>query len=224
MDNSIINIKHLYKSYGEKKRTISVLQDINLNVREGEFISIIGESGSGKTTLLNIIGTLDKYDAGEVYIDGFLLKNMGDSAKAKFRSQNIGFVFQNYSLIPSLNVLENILLPLNLCKKKRTNEEINELLEDLGIYEKRNDNVNCLSGGEKQRVAIARGLIHLPRIILADEPTGNLDSKNGDEVIKLLREITKKNCTTLLMVTHNERYARCADSCVEIRDGKLYKF
>lgn len=217
----MIKVKHLYKYYGQKNNKICILDDVNFSIGEGEFVAVIGESGSGKTTLLNILGTLDYFDGGEVYIDGFLLKNDSDKNRAKFRAKNLGFVFQKYNLINGLTVFDNIVLPLEIEKRRVDKQEIYMLMEMLGVLEKREQLVDYLSGGECQRVAIARGLVHDPKVILADEPTGNLDSRNGDDVMRILTGLARERKKTIVMVTHNRSYATLADRCIRIRDGKI---
>ncbi len=173
--------------------------------------------------MLNLLGLLDVYQKGEMILNGSFVNNTSDRKRAKLRSENIGFVFQKYNLINGLTVLENILFPLNINKKKVKETEIADLINRLGLTKIQDNKVDCLSGGESQRVAIARALISQPKLILADEPTGNLDSKNGDEVMNMFLGLAKEKRITIIMVTHNEKYAKYADRCVRIQDGKLYE-
>ncbi|MEK6265661.1 MAG: ABC transporter ATP-binding protein [Clostridium sp.] len=218
-----LEIKNINKIYGTKIKT-QVLFDINLSVEEGEFISIIGQSGSGKSTLLNIIGTLDAPTSGDVIINGININNMSQNHLAKVRNEQLGFIFQFHYLLPEFTVMENILMPYMLSGKKVTNEirvRAEELLNIVGLSTVKNNMATDLSGGQQQRTAVARALINNPKIILADEPTGNLDSSTTDEVYELLRDINKKFNTTFLIITHDNRIAEKADRIIEVTDGTI---
>lgn len=219
---SIIEIKKLCKSYGNNEQKLEVLKYVDLTVNHGEFVAILGPSGSGKSTLLNLIGGLDDYDSGEIFIDGHNYKGLNEKERAEYRRKKIGFVFQAFNLIPTLNVTENILLPLVFDNKKMDTEYCDELLKLLDVYEKKSNMPNKLSGGEQQRVAIVRALINKPDIILADEPTGNLDTKSGQKVMELFVNCVKKYGNTLLMITHNEEIAMMADRIIKVQDGLIY--
>ncbi len=190
-------------------------------MEQGEFVAIIGTSGSGKSTLLNMLGGLDRPTSGSVRVDKFELGKLSDEDLTVFRRQRIGFVFQNYNLVPILNVYENIIMPIQLDNKKPDERFIQEVVELLGLEKKLNNMPNTLSGGQQQRVSIARALASKPAIILADEPTGNLDSKTSNEVIELLRITSQKFHQTIVMITHNPEIAKQADRCIRIEDGKV---
>ncbi|MCI8327261.1 MAG: ABC transporter ATP-binding protein [Lachnospiraceae bacterium] len=219
---SILELRHVEKIYGEKENQVKALRDISMQVKEGEFVAIVGTSGSGKSTLLNLVGGLDVPTAGKIFVKG---REIGSSSRKKltiFRRRNIGFVFQNYSLIPVLNAYDNVALPLTFDRGSCINRNyIEELLRELGIWEKRKNYPSELSGGQQQRVAIARALVNKPAILLADEPTGNLDSATTVEVIGLLKTSSKKYNQTILMVTHNEAIAQTCDRIVHIEDGMV---
>jgi len=218
-----LEIKNINKIYGTKIKT-QVLFDVNLSVEEGEFISIIGQSGSGKSTLLNIIGTLDTPTTGDVIINGININNMSQNHLAKVRNEQLGFIFQFHYLLPEFTVIENVLMPYMLSGKKMTNEirqRAEELLDIVGLSNVKNNKATDLSGGQQQRTAVARALINNPKIILADEPTGNLDSNTTDEVYALLRDINKKYNTTFLIITHDNRIANKADRIIEVTDGVI---
>lgn len=219
MNDYIIKIKDLEKRYDEGK--ITALSGLNLKIKKGEFVSIMGPSGSGKSTLLNMIGALDTADSGRIRVAGIDLTIKKDLSQ--FRSQEIGFVFQMHNLIPNLNVLENVEIPMfeGSLNSKQMQERALELLKAVGLEDKISQTPNKLSGGERQRVAIARALVNHPSIILADEPTGSLDSKTGDMILKLLRDLHEKENVTLVMVTHEPYVAKMADRIVYVRDGKV---
>lgn len=220
---NIIELKNINKIYGKSVKT-QVLYDINLSFKEGSFNSIIGSSGSGKTTLLNIMGTLDKPTTGQVYIDNKRINDMSRTALASLRNRKIGFIFQFHYLLPEFNVIENVLIPHTIKKffyGKKTREKGEELLDIVGLSEFKNKKVYDLSGGQQQRVAIARALMNEPKIILADEPTGNLDSKSAKAVYNVFRKINKRFKTTFIVITHDDRIAREADRIIKIRDGMV---
>lgn len=223
MANNIINLKDINKIYGTTIKT-QVLYDINLSFEEGSFNSIIGASGSGKSTLLNILGTLDKPTSGEVYIDGTRTDTMKKNKLADLRNQTIGFIFQFHYLLPEFTALENVLMPYNIQHSKPSKETIEraeELLDMVGLTKVKNNLATNMSGGQQQRTAIARALINNPKIILADEPTGNLDSESTENVYNILRDINQKFNTTLVVITHDRRIAEKADRIVEIKDGRI---
>jgi len=221
MNEYIIEIKDLKKRYDEGK--IAALNGLDLKIKKGEFVSIMGPSGSGKSTLLNMIGALDTAESGQIIVAGIDLTVKKDLSQ--FRSQEIGFVFQMHNLIPNLNVLENVEIPMfeNNLNSKQMQERALELLKAVGLEDKIRQTPNKLSGGERQRVAIARALVNHPSIILADEPTGSLDSKTGDIILKLLRDLHEQENVTLVMVTHEPYVAKMADRLVYVRDGKVYE-
>ena len=214
-----VEIKDLYKSY--EKGKIKALNGINLTIKEGEFVSIIGPSGSGKSTLLNMLGALDIPDSGVINVAGKDLKS--DKKLNKFRAEQIGFIFQLHNLIPNINVRENIEIPMYTQKlsSSKMKERSLKLLEDVGLYDKADILPNKLSGGERQRVAIARALANNPSIILADEPTGSLDSKTSNKILKLLINLHKDKKATLIIVTHDMDVAKLADRYIEVLDGKI---
>lgn len=218
----IISLKKVNKFYGDQKE-FHALKDIDFSVEDGEFVVILGQSGSGKSTLLNIIGGLDTYDSGEVVLDGKNYQDANDYIMSKFRSETIGFVFQAYNLIPVLSVYENIVFPVEISRRKVDDEYINALMEGLSITEKKFSYPNKLSGGQQQRVAIARALANKPKIILADEPTGNLDVATGEEVLSLLKKSAKQFGQTMIMITHNPEIAKLADRIVTLKDGQFEK-
>jgi lipoprotein-releasing system ATP-binding protein len=215
----MLEVKNITKSYGG----LQVLKGINLHIRKGEIVSIVGASGAGKSTLLQIVGTLDKPDGGEVIIDQQNLANMEDSALAAFRNKNIGFIFQFHNLLPEFTAFENVCIPAYIGgkDKKATETRANELLYLLGLSHRLSHKPSELSGGEQQRVAIARALINNPAIIFADEPSGNLDSNNAEELHKLFFKLREDLQQTFVIVTHNAKLADMADRKLEIRDGKI---
>ena len=218
---NILEVKDLCKTYGTGETAVHALNHISFSVRKGEFIAIVGESGSGKSTLLNVVGALDNATSGKVLIDGKDIFSMSEKKLTVFRRQHIGFIFQSFNLIPELNVEQNITFPLLLDYKKPNPKFVNELLNVLGLMERRNHLPSQLSGGQQQRVAIGRALVTRPALIMADEPTGNLDSKNSQEVIALLQSMSSKYQQTILMITHNENHAGAADRGFRMSDGVL---
>lgn len=220
MDN-IIEIKNIYKTYGYGENRVKALIDVSLNVKVGEFIAVTGMSGSGKSTLLHCLGGLEKPEKGEVIVEGTSIYNMKDAPLTIFRRRRIGFVFQFFNLMESMNVYENIVLPISLDGRKEDKEYINDLISLLGLNEKKYSYINELSGGQQQRVAIARALASKPAILLCDEPTGNLDSANTKEVLDILKLSQKKYNQTIIMVTHENSLALKADRIVIMQDGKL---
>ena len=217
----IIELKKIEKEYGNNNNKVNALRGIDFLVNEGEFIAIMGPSGSGKSTLLNMLGGLDRLTSGDIYINNKKLGNMKDEELTIFRRRNIGFVFQNYNLVPILNVYENIVLPIELDGMKIDEEYIDSIINTLGLNQKLTNMPNNLSGGQQQRVAIARAIATKPSIILADEPTGNLDSKTSMDVIGLLKMTSQKFNQTIVMITHNEEIAQLADRIIRIEDGKI---
>ena len=220
---SILKANNLIKIYGKDENMVSALNDVSLEIQEGEFVAIVGTSGSGKSTLLNMLGGLDTMTRGEVYINGKRINDMNDEELTIFRRRNIGFVFQNYNLVPILNVYENIVLPIELDGVKIDTEYVDSIIEILGLKDKITNMPNNLSGGQQQRVAIARALATKPAIILADEPTGNLDSKTSMDVIGLLKMTSNKFNQTIVMITHNEEIAQLADRVIRIEDGRIVR-
>ena len=219
---SILELQNVRKTYGEQENQVKALQNINMQVEEGEFVAIVGTSGSGKSTLLNVIGGLDTPTQGKIFIKNREIGSLSRKELTIFRRRNIGFVFQNYSLMPVLNVYDNVALPITFDRGKHINHKyIEELLRELGIWEKRKKYPNELSGGQQQRVAIARALVNKPAILLCDEPTGNLDSATTIEVMGLLKSSCRKYKQTILMVTHNEAIAQTCDRVIHIEDGQI---
>lgn len=217
----ILRVENLGKVYGKGETKVTALDNVSFKVNKGEFVAIVGASGSGKSTLLHLIGGLDKPTSGKVFIDGNDIYKLNDDKLAIFRRRQVGFIYQFYNLLPILNVVENITLPLSLDKKSVSDEKINEMLRLLGLEKRKAHLPNELSGGEQQRTSIGRALITNPAIILADEPTGNLDSKASEEVIALLMKSNKEYAQTILMITHNMEIAKCADRIIKIADGKI---
>lgn len=217
----ILETVNLRKIYGEGDNCTHALDGVSLSVEKGEFMAIVGASGSGKSTLLNMIGGLDTPTDGEVIISGEKLKSKTDEELTIFRRRNIGFIFQNYNLIPMLNVYENIVLPMELDGRSVDKKYLDKVIKILGLEKKLKNLPNSLSGGQQQRVAIARALVSKPSIILADEPTGNLDSRNSAEVIKLLHETSSMFGQTIVMITHNDEIAELADHRIRIEDGRI---
>lgn len=217
----ILETKALKRSYGKGENAVKAVDGVDLAVEEGEFLAVVGSSGSGKTTLLHMIGGLDKPTEGKVFIDHKDIYAMNENQLAIFRRRKVGFVFQSYNLIPVLNVWENVVLPMELDAREVDKSFVGDLLETLHISDKRKALPNQLSGGQQQRVAIARALAPRPSIVLADEPTGNLDSKTSLEVVALLKQSVKKYCQTLIMITHNETLAQMADGIIRLEDGRI---
>lgn len=220
---NILELRNINKIYGEKIKT-QVLFDINLSFEESTFNSIIGASGSGKSTLMNIIGTLDRATSGEVFVDGRNISNMNKNQLATLRNETIGFIFQFHYLLPEFTVLENILIPYRIKHNKVTKEALNranDLIEIVGLTKVKNNKATDISGGQQQRAAIARSLINSPRIILGDEPTGNLDSETTETVYNLLKEINREFKSTFIVITHDKRIAEKADRIIEIKDGRI---
>lgn len=220
---SILKTIHLTKQYGNEPNIVKALDDVSISVEQGEFVAVIGTSGSGKSTLLNMLGGLDRPSSGSINVDKFELGKFSDEDLTVFRRQRIGFVFQNYNLIPILNVYENIILPIQLDGKKPDDTFVQEVITLLGLEKKLYDMPNMLSGGQQQRVSIARALASKPAIILADEPTGNLDTRTSNEVIELLKITSRKFHQTIVMITHNPEIAGQADRCIRIEDGRVYE-
>lgn len=219
----ILEVKNLKKYYGEGNTLVRALDGIDLKVEKGEFVAIVGSSGSGKSTLLHMLGGLDIPSEGEVWVDGKELSKLNENQLAVFRRRKIGFVFQNYNLIPLLSVYENIILPRPLDGKKADYKFVEELLSLLGLKEKMESFPNELSGGQQQRVAIARALATRPAILLADEPTGNLDSKASQDVISLMKAMNEHYSQTIVLITHNQEIAQLAGRIIRIEDGKILK-
>lgn len=220
---NILDIINLNKTYGKGENKVHALKDINLSIEKGKFTAIIGPSGSGKSTLLNCIAGLDNISSGKVLLNGKDISTLNENKLSKLRSEEFGFIFQSFNLIPVINVYENIILPISIDDKKVDKEYINNIIEKLGLKDKINKFPNELSGGQQQRVAIARALANKPKIIFADEPTGNLDSKTTEEVMDLLESCVKNFGQTLVMITHNNEIAKTADVCIEIKDGEIIK-
>ncbi|AUN16084.1 ABC transporter ATP-binding protein [Paraclostridium sordellii] len=218
---NMLDIISLNKIYGKGENKVQALKDINLSIEKGKFTAIIGPSGSGKSTLLNCIAGLDNISSGKVLLEGKDISTLSDNGLSKLRSEEFGFIFQSFNLIPVINVYENIILPISIDDKKVDKGHIDNIIDKLGLKDKINKFPNELSGGQQQRVAIARALANKPKIIFADEPTGNLDSKTTDEVMNLLNSCVEEFGQTLVMITHNNEIAKMADICIEIRDGKI---
>lgn len=221
---NLLEVKSISKTYGSGETAVHALKNASFSVPKGEFVAIVGESGSGKSTLLNMLGALDTPTSGEVLIDGKDILAMKDSALTIFRRRNIGFIFQAFNLIPELTVEQNMIFPILLDYQKPNKKYLEELLTVLNLKERRHHLPSQLSGGQQQRVAIGRALITRPSLILADEPTGNLDSQNSSEVIALLKETSKKYEQTIIMITHNRSIAQTADHVLQVSDGVLTDF
>ena len=217
----ILETKDLCKNYGSKDTFVKALDHVNLQVKSGEFVALVGTSGSGKSTLLHMLGGLDRPTSGEVYVDGKNIFTLKDEALTIFRRRKIGFVFQQYNLLPIMNVYENIVLPIGLDGNKPDETYVKEIIHFLGLDSKMKNMSGNLSGGQQQRVAIARALASKPAILLADEPTGNLDSRTSQDVMGLLKVTGERFGQTIVMITHNEEIAQMADRIVRIEDGKV---
>jgi len=221
---NLLEVQSISKIYGSGEAAVHALKDVSFSVPKGEFVAVVGESGSGKSTLLNMVGALDNPTSGKVFIDGKDIFAMKDSSLTIFRRRNIGFIFQSFNLIPELNVEQNIIFPVLLDYQKPNKKYLEELLMVLNLKERRHHLPSQLSGGQQQRVAIGRALITRPSLILADEPTGNLDTQNSSEVIALLKEAAKTYEQTIVMITHNRSIAQTADRVLQVSDGVLTDF
>ena len=219
----ILKVEKLTKIYGKDSTQVVALDNVSFSVKKGEFVAIVGASGSGKSTLLHLIGGVDRPTSGKVYIDGNDIFDFNDDKLAIFRRRQVGLIYQFYNLIPILNVEENITLPLSLDNREVDQEKLDGLLNLLGLQNRRTHLPNELSGGQQQRTSIGRALITDPTIILADEPTGNLDSKSSDEIVALLKKSNKELKQTIIMITHNMEIAKVADRIIKIEDGKIVK-
>ena len=221
---NLLEVKSICKTYGSGEAAVQALKNVSFGVPKGEFVAVVGESGSGKSTLLNMVGALDTPTSGKVFIDGNDTFSMKDNALTVFRRRNVGFIFQAFNLIPELTVEQNIIFPVLLDYQKPNKKYLEKLLTVLNLKERRNHFPSQLSGGQQQRVAIGRALITRPALILADEPTGNLDSQNSSEVIALLKQASKKYEQPILMITHNRSIAQTADRVLQVSDGTLTDF
>ena len=219
----ILKVEHVSKVYGEGPTAVKALDDISFSVNKGEFVAIIGPSGSGKSTLLHILGGVDYPSSGNVYIDQTNIYDLNETQLAVFRRRQIGLIYQFYNLMPVLNVRENVALPLLLDHRKVDEAQLDELLKTLGLSERVNHLPNELSGGQQQRVSIGRALINYPALVLADQPTGNLDGKNSQEILELLKLSNKTYNQTLIVITHDEKIALQADRIISIEDGRIMK-
>ena len=219
----ILKVENLTRIYGKGTTKVIALDNVTFSVEKGEFVAIVGASGSGKSTLLHLIGGVDRPTSGKVYIDGKDIYSLNDDKLAIFRRRQVGLVYQFYNLIPILNVEENITLPLDLDNRKVDNKHLKQLLDLLGLENRKTHLPNQLSGGQQQRTSIGRALITNPTIVLADEPTGNLDSKSSDEIVALLKKSNREYKQTIIMITHNMEVAKCADRIIKIEDGKIVK-
>ena len=219
--NTILQTINLKKYYGEGENIVKAIDNTNINIFQGEFVAIVGKSGSGKSTLLHMLGALDKPTSGEVIIDNKYISTMKEEELAIFRRRKIGFIFQYYNLIPSINVWENIVLPIGLDSRRVDKDFVNDILDTLGLKEKKHNMPNTLSGGQQQRVAIARALASKPSIILADEPTGNLDEETAEEVIEILKGCSHKMNKCVIIVTHSNYLARQVDEILRLKKGEL---
>ncbi len=217
----ILKVENLTKVYGKGSTEVRALDDVSFSVKKGEFVAIVGASGSGKSTLLHLLGGVDRPTSGKVFIDGEDIFKLNDEKLAIFRRRQVGLIYQFYNLIPILNAEENITLPLALDNRKVDKEELDELIKLLGLERRKKHLPNELSGGQQQRVSIGRALITKPTIVLADEPTGNLDSKSSDEIVALLKKSNKEYKQTIVMITHNMEIAKEADRVIKIEDGKI---
>ena len=221
MSDIILKAEHLVKTYGSGETAVKALDDVSLEVSKGEFVAIVGQSGSGKSTLLHMLGAMDYPDSGTLTVDGEDVFSMKDDALAQYRRRKAGFVFQFFNLLPVMTAKENILIPLSLDGQKADEAYLNEIAETMGIADRLSHYPHQLSGGQQQRVAIARAMISKPAVILADEPTGNLDSASGNEILSLLKTTIKKYDQTLILITHDMNVAEKADRIITIKDGKI---
>lgn len=219
----ILKVENLVKTYGEGDNIVNAVDNISLSVNKGEFVAIVGASGSGKSTLLHLLGGVDRPTSGKIYIDGNEINNMNNDKLAIFRRRQIGIVYQFYNLIPILTVEENISLPCDLDGNRPDKERMDLILKSFGLFERRNHLPNELSGGQQQRTSIARALINNPAILLADEPTGNLDSKSTEEIMSILKMSNRDFNQTIIMITHNLKIAKEADRIITIQDGKILR-
>ena len=219
----ILRVENLTKIYGKDLAKVVALDNVSFSVQKGEFVAIVGASGSGKSTLLHLLGGVDRPTSGKVYIDGKDIYDFNDDKLAIFRRRQVGLIYQFYNLIPILNVEENITLPLSLDNREVEQKTLDEMLKLLGLQNRKTHLPNELSGGQQQRTSIGRALITNPTIILADEPTGNLDSKSSDEIVALLKKSNKEFKQTIIMITHNMEIAKCADRILKIEDGRIVK-
>lgn len=219
----ILKVENLTKIYGEGNNKVVALDNVSFSVEKGEFLAIVGASGSGKSTLLHLLGGVDKPTKGKVYVNGKDIYELSDDNLAIFRRRQVGLIYQFYNLISILNVEENITLPLELDNRKVDQEDLKEIVNNLGLTKRKKHLPNELSGGQQQRVSIGRALITHPAIVLADEPTGNLDSKSSDEIVELLRKTNKEYKQTIIMITHNMEIAKMADRIIEIEDGHIVR-
>lgn len=219
----ILRVENLVKTYGEGDNVVNAVDNISLSVNKGEFVAIVGASGSGKSTLLHLLGGVDRPTSGKIYIDGNEINNMNNDKLAIFRRRQIGIVYQFYNLIPILTVEENISLPCDLDGNRPDKERMDLILKSFGLFERRNHLPNELSGGQQQRTSIARALINNPAILLADEPTGNLDSKSTEEIMSILKMSNRDFNQTIIMITHNLEIAKEADRIITIQDGKILR-
>ena len=217
----ILKVENLCKNYGKGETLVKALDNVSFSVEKGEFIAIVGSSGSGKSTLLHILGGVDRPTSGKVYVDGVDVYELNETNLAIFRRRQVGLIYQFYNLIPILNIKENITLPILLDNKKPDEKYLNELIETLGLSNRVSHLPNELSGGQQQRVSIGRALMNRPALLLADEPTGNLDSKAGREIIELLKLSNQKYKQTIIMITHDHNLALCADRIITLEDGKI---
>ncbi len=218
---SILKVENLSKIYGEKDTKTIAVDNVSFEVEKGEFVAIVGTSGSGKSTLLHMIGGVDKPTSGTIEINGVNIYELDEAKQAEFRRREVALIYQFYNLIPVLNVEENMCLPIKLDNKKVDEQKLSEMIETLGLKERRKNLPNELSGGQQQRVAIGRSLMQNPAILLADEPTGNLDSQNSKDIIELLKKSNKEYNQTIILVTHDEEIAKQADRIITINDGKI---
>lgn len=219
----LLKVEHVSKIYGAKETQVKALDDVSFTVEKGEFVAIVGPSGSGKSTLLHILGGVDRPTSGQVILDGNAMYQMDEDGLAIFRRRQIGLIYQFYNLIPVLNVKENITLPLLLDQRKVNEDYFQKLVQQLGLQDRLNYLLNQLSGGQQQRVSICRAIMASPAVVLADEPTGNLDRKNSEEIVGLLKQLHLEQKQTLIMITHDESIALQADRILQIEDGKIVK-